>query len=315
MTPRGRKIVNMVLAVLVAIAAWVFVIINYDPMTDITYSDVPVSFTGEEALAERGLAVVQTSVSGLSVTLSQKRVDASRIGPEDITVLADLSECVAGDNRVDLKISGPEGTTVLKADKAVADVSVGRAKRDVRPIKVMYKEPEEENAELITFDLSNTEAEVVCTQDRLDSIETVAAMLDYEDVTDTVKSYTVDLVALDKEGNVIPHVLITPEEISLDACAGFTKTVSLSVPVKNTQDDYYERKYTVPERMVIKGSLDDIDNIGTVRAHEVDISGIYEDTELPIEYNLPEGIYVADKSKGQMIKVTVSEKKTEDETE
>ena len=315
MTPRGRKIVNMVLAVLVAIAAWVFVIINYDPMTDITYSDVPVTFTGEEALAERGLAVVQTSVDGLNVTLSQKRVDASRIGPEDITVLADLSECVAGDNRVDLKISGPEGTTVLKADKSVADVSVGRAKRDVRPIKVMYKDPEEENAELITFDLSNTEAEVVCTQDRLDSIETVAAMLDYEDVTDDVKSYTVDLVALDKEGNVIPHVLINPEEISLDACAGFTKTVSLSVPVKNTQDDYYERKYTVPERMVIKGSLDDIDNIGTVRAHEVDISGIYEDTELPIEYNLPEGIYVADKSKGQVIKVTVSEKKTEDDTE
>ena len=59
MTPRGRKIVNMVLAVLVAIAAWVFVIINYDPMTDITYSDVPVTFTGEEALAERGLAVVR----------------------------------------------------------------------------------------------------------------------------------------------------------------------------------------------------------------------------------------------------------------
>ena len=313
MTPRGRKIVNMVLAVLVAIAAWVFVIINYDPMTDITYSDVPVTFTGEEALAERGLAVVQTSVDGLSVTLSQKRVDASRIGPDDITVLADLSECVAGDNRVDLRISGPEGTTVLKADKSVAEVSVGRAKRDVKAIKVMYKEPEEEHAELITFDLSNTEAEVVCTQDRLDSIETVAAMLDYEDVTDTVKSYTVDLVALDKEGNEIPHVLINPEEISLDACAGFTKTVSLSVPVKNTQDDYYERKYTVPERMVIKGSLDDIDNIGTVRAHEVDISGIYEDTELPIEYNLPEGIYVADKSKGQVIKVTVTEKKTEDD--
>ena len=304
----------MILAVAVAIAAWVFVIINYDPMTDITYNDVPVTFTGEEALAERGLAVAGTNLEGLSVTLSQKRVDASRIGPEDITVQADLSECVAGDNRVDLRISGPEGTTVLKADKSTAEVSVGRAKREVREIKVMYKDPEEEDAEPVTFDLSDTEAEVVCTQDRLNGIATVAAMLDYEDVTDTVKSYTVDLVALDREGNVIPHVLIYPEEISLDASAGFIKTVSLSVPVKNTQDDYYERSYTVPERMVIKGSKEDIESIGVVRAQEVDISDIYEDTELPVEYNLPEGIYVADKSKGQVIKVTVSEKKTEDET-
>ena len=279
-------------------------------MTDITYNDVPVTFTGEEALADRGLAVVDTSVSGLSVTLNQKRVDASRIKPEDIAVTADLGECVAGDNRVNLRISGPEGTTVLKADKATADVNVGRAKRDVREIDVVYRDaPEEENAEPVTFDLSETEAEIVCTQDRLSSITKVAAMLDYEEVTDKVKSYTVNLVALDSEGNVVPHVLIYPEEISLDACAGFTKTVSLSVPVKNDQDEYYERKYTVPESLVIKGSKEAIESIGVVRAREVDISGIYEDTELPLEYNLPEGIYVADKSLGQTIKVTVTEKK------
>lgn len=312
MTPRGRKILNMVLAVAVAVAAWVFVIINYDPMTDITYSDVPVTFTGEAALAERGLAVAGTNVEGLSVTLSQKRVDAGRISAEDISVIADLSECVAGDNRVELRISGPEGTSVLRADKSVAEVSVGRAKRDTREIKVMYKEAEDENAELITFDLSNAEAEVICTQDRLKGVDKVAAMLDYDEVGDTVKSYTVDLVALDREGNVIPHVLIYPEEISLDACTGFTKTVDLSVPVKNTQDDYYEREYTVPDQVTIKGPQEDIDKIGTVRAYEVDISGVYEDTELPLEYNLPEGVYVADRSKNQKIRVTVTEKEEED---
>ena len=315
MTPRGRKILNMVLAVAVAIAAWVFVIINYDPMTDITYNDVPVSFTGETALAERGLAVAGTNVDGVSVTLSQKRVDAGRTSAEDITVLADLSECVAGDNRVELRISGPDGTTVLRADKSTADVSIGRAKRDIKDIKVMYKETEDENAELITFDLSNTQAEVICTQDRLKGIDCVAAMLDYSSVTEAVKSYTVGLVALDRDGNVIPHVLIHPEEISLDASTGFLKTVDLTVPVKNTQDDYYERKYSAPERVTVTGPQETIDKITSVKAKEVDISGIYEDTELPLEYDLPEGVYVADKSKGQVIKVTVTEKKTEDETD
>ena len=313
MTQKGQKIVNMVLAVVVAVAAWVFVVMNYDPMTDITYSDVPVTFTGEDALAERGLAVAETNVEGVSVTLNQKRVDAGRTGEDDIMVLADLSECVAGDNRVELKISGPEGTTVLKTDKTLVDVSVGRAKRDTRQIKVLYSDPAEDNAEPVTFDLSSTEAEVVCTQDRLNQIDTVAAMLDYDAVGDTVKSYTEELVALDKDGNVLPHVLIYPQEISLDACAGFTKEVTLSVPVKDTSDDNYERKYTVPESVVIKGSQEAIDKIGTVRGFEIDISGIYEDSELPIEYNLPEGVYIADKSLGQRVKVTVSEKKTDDE--
>ena len=302
----------MVLAVAVAVAAWAFVVINYDPMTDITYGDVPVTFTGEDALAERGLAVAETNVEGVSVTLNQKRVDAGRTGEDDISVLADLSDCVAGDNRVELKISGPDGTTVLKTDKTTVEVSVGRAKRDTRDIKVMYREPEEENAEPVTFDLSSTEAEVVCTQDRLNQIDTIAALLDYDEVDDTVSSYTVELAALDSEGNVLPHVLIYPEEISLDACAGFTKEVSLSVPVKDTSDDDYERKYSYPDKVVIKGSQDAIENIGTVRGFEIDISGFYEDGELPIEYNLPEGVYIADESLGQTIKVTVSEKKSED---
>ena len=315
MTARGQQIVNMVLAILVAVAAWAFVVINYEPMTDITYSEVPVTFTGEEALAERGLAVAETDVEGVSVTLNQKRVDAGRTDESDIIVLADLSECVAGDNRVDLKISGPEGTSVLKTDKTTVDVSVGRAKRDVREISVMFSGAEEENAEPVTFDLSSTEAEVVCTQDRLNRIAAVAALLDYDEVGDTVRSYTVDLVALDRDGNVLPHVMIYPGEISLDACRGFTKEVSLTVPVKDTSDDDYERKYSVPDKVVIKGPMDDIDNIGTVRGREVDISGIYEDTELPVEYNLPEGIFIADGSLGQTVKVTVTEKKTEDEEE
>lgn len=305
----------MVLAFLVAAGAWVFVIYNYEPMTDVTYTGVPVTFSGEKALAERGLAVAETEVEGVTVTLNQKRVDAGRIDAEDITVLADLSNCVAGDNRVDLRISGPDGTSVIKTDTNSTDVSVGRAKSSSMEIKVRYDEAEEENAEPVTFDLSSEVAEVTCTQDRLNAIGTIAALLEYDEVGDSVKSYTADLVALDKEGNVLPHVVIYPEEISLDACAGFTKEVSLSIPVKNSSDDGYERKYSAPDRMYIKGSEEAVSKIGTVRAVEIDLSGIYEDTVIPIEYNLPEGIYVADRSKGQGIRVTVTEKKTEDEDE
>ena len=315
MTARGQKILNIVLAVLVSIGAWVFVVINYYPMIDITYTDVPVTFSGADALAERGLAVSDTSVEGVTVTLNQKRVDADRLSEEDISVSADISNCVAGDNRVELRISGPEGTTVLRTDRTTVDVSVGRAKSETMDIKVMYAEPGEENAEPVYFDLSSEQAQVICTQDRLASIKTVAALLDYDEVGDEIKSYTADLVALDNEGNVLPHVVIYPEEISLDACAGFTKEVSLSIPVKNTSEDGYIRKYAAPDTLVIKGPKDDIDNIGTVRAAEIDLSGIYENIELPIEYNLPEGIYVADKSKGQTVRVTVSEKKEDEEEE
>lgn len=311
MTARGQKILNMVLAVLVAVGSWIFVIVNYDPMTDITYSDVPVTFVGEDALAQRGLAVAETDVEGISVTLNQRRTDTSRLKAEDISVTADLSDCVAGDNYIELKVSGPYDTTVEKYDTSSVEVSVGRAKSAEMDIDVAYADEIEENEEPIAFDLSLAVANVTCTADRLEEIDKVVALLKRENVGESRKSYTVDLAAMDDEGNIIPHVLISPEEISLDACEGYTKEVSLSIPVKTESDDDYDRKYIVPETVTIKGSQEAIDKIGTVRALEVDISDIYEDTEIPLKYNLPDNIYIADESRGQVMKVTVTRKEDE----
>ena len=53
MSDKGRKIVNTILALLVSMAAWVFVVYNYDPMTKEKYSGIPITYTGLETLANR----------------------------------------------------------------------------------------------------------------------------------------------------------------------------------------------------------------------------------------------------------------------
>ena len=96
--------------------------------------------------------------------------------------------------------------------------------------------------------MSHEEAEVVCAASKLDDVKSIAAVLDYNEVNPKTKSYTAKLVALDTDGNAVPHAVIYPEEISLDASAGVTKSVSLNVPVNSKANDNYERKYTAPRR-------------------------------------------------------------------
>ena len=310
----SRKIFNMVIALLVSIAAWIFVVYNYDPMTPVKYTEVPVSFTGEDDLAERGLAVSEASTEAISVTLSQKRVDGSSISAEDIRVTADVSDCIAGDNNVALNVRGPDGTSVTTTNVSSIDVSVARTRTEVMNIEVVYGEGAEENEEPLAFDLSHDAAEVSCSADTMDDIAKIAAVLNYEDVTETVKSFTVDLEALDKDGNVIPHVVISPDEISLDASAAIVKTVPLNVPVTDDSDDDYERTYNAPSTVTIKGAEADIDKIGSVTANEIDISYIYSDTEIEIVLDLPEGVYLVGDPFEQKVTVRVTEKET-DETE
>lgn len=316
MSDKNRKIMNMVIAILVSIGAWVFVVYNYKPMTTVTYSDVPVTFTGETALADRGLAVADTSTESISVTLNQKRVDSGKISADDIVATADVSGCVAGDNTISVTVSSPKDTTVEDVDTDTIDVSVQRTKTETMEIDVVFLDADDDTAEPIAFDLSQLQADVTCTAERMKEVDKLAAVLRFDAVSDNIKSYTTKLKALNKDGEVLPHVVIEPDEISLDAEVGYTKEVSLTVPVKNPKDENYERTYTVPETVVIKGSKDDIDNIGTVRAYEIDLSGTYEDGEIPLEYNLPENVYIAQESLGKTLnyKVTkIETPETEDE--
>ena len=313
MTDSGRRIFNMVIALLISIAAWVFVVYNYDPMNLVRYTDVQVQFTGEEELAARGLAVSEASTETVTVTLSQRRVDGSVISASDITVTADVSECVAGPNSVILKVSGPDGTSVSSMSPTAIEVNVSRIRSEIRDIDVIYGEGAEEDAEPMAFDLSQESAEISCTAENIGKVSKVAAVLDPEEVTDSVKSYTVKLAALDSSGNVIPHVVIDPKEISLDARAGVKKTVPLDVPITDNSDDDYERRYSAPSTVTIKGPESLINKITSVTADEIDISYIYSDADLEIDYDLPEEVVLANESSDQIVRVRVSEKETEEE--
>ena len=311
-----QRIINIIMAVVVSVGAWLFVVYNYYPMTDVRYSEVPLGFDGEEELADRGLAVSDASVDSISVTLNQKRVDINKYSASDISAFLNVSNCVAGDNKVSLNVTGPKDTTVVSYDNEAIDVKVDRTDSTYMEIDVIYGEGAAENAVPIASDLSRGEAMVTCAAGRLSDVKRIAAVLDVDEVGENTKSFTATLVALDKNGDVVPHTVISPNEISLDASAGVKKTVDLEVIVKNKASEDYERKYSAPDKVTIKGAKDVLNKISTVKTEEIDISYTYENGELPIYCILPEGAYLMDDPEKLVLKYTVSKKATEEnETE
>lgn len=307
-----QKIINIILAVIVSVGAWIFVVYNYYPMTDVRYSEVPLGFDGEEELADRGLAVSDASVESISVTLNQKRIDVNKYSASDISALLNVSNCVAGDNKVSLNVTGPKETTVVSYDNEAIDVKVDRTDSTYMDIDVIYGEGAAEDAVPIASDLSRGEAMVTCAAGRLSDVKRVAAVLDPDEVGENTKSFTATLVALDKNGNIVPHTVIYPDEISLDASAGKRKTVALKVNVKNKAAEDYERKFSAPDKVTIKGAKDVMDKISSVDTEEIDISYTYENGELPIYCILPEGAYLADDPDKLVLKYTVNKKATEE---
>ena len=312
MTDQGRRVINIILSLLVATGAWFFVVYNYDPMTNERYTGVPITYTGLDTLANRGYAVSEANYKNVEVTLQQRRVDTANISAEDISVTADVSGLSTGENTVALRVAGPVGTQVVDSSVKSVTVEIASAASVDMPISVEYSEEVEEDAIPLIENMSVETATVIATEEKLAEIDRVAAVIDPEDLDEQFKAMTLEVAALDSEGNKVINVIVYPETVSFRAAAGYNKEVRLVVPVKDDSDDSYERTYTAPETVVIKGKKSTVDNFTGITANEIDISNYYEDSEIPIEYDLPEGVSIADEQKPQVLKLKVVEKEEEE---
>ena len=313
MTDNTRKVFNIIMALLVSIAAWFFVVYNYDPMTNEEYTGIPVTYTGLDTLANRGYAVADTNNNVVNVTLEQRRIDTTNISADDIVVTADVSSLSTGENTVAIQAEGPEGTQVLDVSVKTVNIDIESAASEDMNISIEYSGDQADNAEPIIENMSVDMATVIATEERLEKIDRVAAIISPEELSSRLRPMTVELVALDKNGDKVLNVGIYPETVSFRAAAGYTKEVRLVVPVTDSSEDSYERKYTAPETVKIKAKEGTIDSFNGITANEIDITYYYEDSEIPIEIELPEGVYFANDQDQDAFKLNlkVTEKKTE----
>ena len=315
MTDRGRKMVNIILALLVSIAAWFFVVYNYDPMTSAVYSGVPITYTGLDTLANRGYAVAEANYKNVEVTLTQRRIDTANITAEDVSVTADVSGLSTGENTVALRVTGPEGTQVRDVSVKSVTVDIVSATSQDVPISVEYSEETDENAVPLVENMSVETATVIASEDKLAEIDRIAAVVEPKDLDEQFKAMTIEVAALDKDGNKVINVVVYPETVSFRAAAGYTKEVRLVVPVTDESDDSYERTYTVPETVIIKGRESTVDTFTGLTANEIDISRYYENSEIPIEFDLPEGVFIEEGQEDQLKLILSVVEKQEEEKE
>ncbi len=314
MTDSGRKMLNIILALLVATGAWFFVVYNYDPMTSERYSGVPITYTGLDTLANRGYAVSEANYKNVEVVLQQRRIDTANISSEDISVTADVSGLSTGENTVSLRVDGPEGTQVTDVSVKNVTVEIVSATAVEFPINIEYSEKPADDAVPLVENMSVDTATVIASEDKLSEIDRVAAVIDPETIDEQYRAMTLEVAALDREGNRVINVVIYPETVSFRAAAGITKEVRLVVPVKDESDDSYERTYTAPETIVIKGKKSTIDNFTGITANEIDLANYFEDAEIPIEFELPEGVIIDEDQEPYMLELKVVEKEEEEDS-
>lgn len=299
-----NKRFTLVLAFIIAVALWAYVLGEVDPERSITIRDIPITYTNEAALEDAGLVITSVDYDNVDASFSAKRSIANKISEEDFHAIANLSGLTWGDNVVELSITKPSSITLDSVSPQYITITTDNYVAVEKEIDIEFSNQIENKEPMIT-QLSSDTITVSGAESVVSKVDRVVAEVDASRITEESNAISVALKALDADGEEVAEANLSESNVTVTAVMMNTKTVKLSVPIKGQDSGSITRDVVVPEEVTIKGSSDLLEWIDSVECKEIDLSEVYVDTTIILEPVLPYGVQLASASMDPEMQVIV----------
>lgn len=299
----GRNLVPKLVAVVVALVVWVFVMNEQNP---------PLEGSFQVALSSRNLAedmIVLESPATVRVKVRGLRNAIAGAAGKDFKATVDLKELAAGQYNLPVSVSTPGGYDLVEVmpDKVAIKLDAIRAKGFT--VEARLSGPMVGEFVLGQVEIQPELATVTGPQSQLDTVSKVVAPIEIHGRT-PVFSQETRLVVLGTDGHEMKNVKLEPTKVII---AGKLEpgTVSRQVEVKTVlsgnlpQGILLRRVFTEPTKIEIKGSKELLDSITAISTEPIPLADISKDITKEVVLQLQSGI-TAEKTT-VMVRITVGQ--------
>ncbi len=323
---QNKKLLSFLLALLVSVGVWVYVVTVENPEGEDIIYNVPVIFSGDDVLREDyDLVITEDNVSanGVNLTFSGKRTDLKKLSEMknemyvtiDIVRIRNVGEYRYSYTLSDITLPASVSSgSVQLADRSPASVSlsVGRLKKKTVPVNVVtevglaegfMQQPTQQNYDEIVIEGPETLIEqIVCAQVRLER----------ENVDKTI-SATLPYALMTQENTVIADDSITcsVDEIEVTLPVLMTKDVVLEVGFVDgggaTSDDV---NHTIdPVKVTLSGDPSVLSSVSSLKLPNIALSSLMSNNEeVTCVIPVPEGCTNVSGIDSANVTVTISNK-------
>jgi len=287
---------DKIIAVVIALILWVYVVNVINPPSSTTISGVPVQLLNQEVLATSGLAIAGTDQYTVDVVIEGARSDVLLIEGSDITATADLFGLGKGQNYLLVNVNVPEKITIREIKSGRIPVLIDELVKVSKPVelKISY---DDEGYEIGGVILSPSSVNVIGAKSLVDQIPYVQIKLSQEQLKEESATLQCSTEAVDEEGNIVKGVRVSSSYVDVTVSLYMTKVVPLEVPVEGTLPDGVElTSRHLPQSITIKGTKELLESVQALIAKPIQIGSLTEDATLPVEPILPEGLEIAEES-------------------
>ena len=300
----NNKFARILLAAVIALGMWLYVITVEVPEDEVTYNGITVTFQNETyLLEEKNMMVVTEDIPTVSLTLTGKRTDLNKLSSSNITAVVDLSQVnEAGTQRLTYKFSfppdiSPNAFEVMGSTPNSITLDIEKRSTKEVPVVVMYtgELPDDYMSDTSNLELSSKMVTIKGPSSVVDGISQAVIEVDLDGRVETIVE-TLEYKLCDSEGNPVDAKQIVTDiaEIELKLKIQKIKEVKLEMTVVDGGGATQNTSLVTIEPSVIKVSgretvlneLPDVINIGTIN-----LGDYAKDTsDLIYPINLPDNV-------------------------
>lgn len=296
---------NMILALIVAIVLWSYVLVDVNQSSTETVRGVPITIVNTESLAQNDMIILSADYTKVNIGYSCQRQFLSKVKAEDFTVTADAEGLKIGENKVKLTVTGPDDVNIETMSVQKITITVDERISVEKPVNPVIEGQTSDESEPSILQLSDETITVEGARTLVEQVASLHALLDAEKVGNEMKSLTVPLTAVDADGDEVKNISLSKSNVSVTAIMLKKKTVPLEVPLTGAEHSSFERTVKLPKTITIKGSEDALADIENIQCRVLNLSDVFEDTKIKLEPILPAGVTPAADSQSLYAKVTV----------
>lgn len=300
---KNKILSNLVLKIISLIAAFLFwlVIINLtDPITSMTFYDIPVQILNENVITSANQVYEIEDGDKVDVTVKGKRSFVERLTEGDFTATADLSQLSKVNAvSIDVKLNKTSKSNVeLDCGNAVLKVKLEKRVTRKFKVEVQYQGELSENYVLGEMVARPNIVEVSCGESKFKQIDHVGVMVILNGESEDFEN-EYSPILYDKEGEALDsaNVTFSNNRIRVSTEVLATKLVPVHVETEGTPAAGYRLVQTdyKPEKIRVSGSAEALDKEISIRI-PINIAGAKKNVEKEIalsEY-LPSDLTIVD---------------------
>lgn len=305
----NNKTFRVIASLVIAVLLWAYVIGTQNTSITQELSNIPITLTHTVELNERGLAVSNINLESIDVDVTGSRSLVNGVNASDVTATVDLATATKGENELNIVVRVPSSISGLRVSPKTASKAIVEIEDLVQKqvdVSITYTGTFDEGQAGDTVSIATPKVTVSGAESIVNTVASVRGTVDASRLSEDSTEITCQLQAVNAEGNQVSGVVLSQESVSVKSVLSQTKSVPVRVEIVDNSSDGMVRKTTIPENVSVVGRADRLASISYLEAQPVDITNIAEATNIPLTFELPEGISLSDRNDESSLAVALT---------